>query len=97
MGAQMHRLIEVVLLSTHNVCFGQEIRKLIFWYASKVLFFNVLILVFSFTLSQKESLSKELEHEKMLRVNAEQRLHEMTRETDGCRSRLHSLQDEFKK
>ena len=24
---------EMVLLSTHNICFGWEIRKLIFWYA----------------------------------------------------------------
>ena len=28
-----NRLIETVLLSTHNICFGGEIRKLIFWYA----------------------------------------------------------------
>ena len=35
MGAQMNRLIETVLLSTHNICFGWEIRKfinaLLFW------------------------------------------------------------------
>ena len=29
MGAQKNRLIETVLLSTHNTCFGREIRKLI--------------------------------------------------------------------
>ena len=32
LGAQKKRLIETVLLSTHNVCFGLEIRKLIFRY-----------------------------------------------------------------
>ena len=32
MGAQKNRLIMTVLLSTHNMCFGWEIRKLIFWY-----------------------------------------------------------------
>ena len=32
LGAQKNRLIETVLLSTHNICFGWEIRKLIFWY-----------------------------------------------------------------
>ena len=30
MGAQKNRLIETVLLSTHNICFGREIRKFIF-------------------------------------------------------------------
>ena len=30
MGAQKNRLIETVLLSTHNMCFGREIRNLIF-------------------------------------------------------------------
>ena len=29
-GAQKNRLIETVLLSTHNICFGREIRKIIF-------------------------------------------------------------------
>ena len=28
MGAQKNRLIETVLLSTHNICFGWEIRKI---------------------------------------------------------------------
>ena len=28
LGAQKNRLIEMVLLSTHNICFGCEIRKL---------------------------------------------------------------------
>ena len=31
-GAQKNRLIETVLLSTHNICFGREIRKLNFCY-----------------------------------------------------------------
>ena len=31
-GAQKNRLIEMVLLSTHNICFGWEIRKLNFHY-----------------------------------------------------------------
>ena len=30
LGAQKNRLIESVLLSTHNICFGLEIRKLVF-------------------------------------------------------------------
>ena len=33
MGAQKHCLIEMVLLSTHNICFGSEIRKLFLCYA----------------------------------------------------------------
>ena len=33
LGAQKNLLIETVLLSTHNICFGWEIRKLIFSYA----------------------------------------------------------------
>ena len=32
LGAQKNRLIETVLLSTHNTCFGLEIRKLTFRY-----------------------------------------------------------------
>ena len=30
MGAQKDHLIETVLLSTHSICFGGEIRKLFF-------------------------------------------------------------------
>ena len=30
LDAQKNRLIETVLLSTHNICFGLEIRKLFF-------------------------------------------------------------------
>ena len=33
LGAQKNCLIETVLLSTHNICFGGEIRKIIFQYA----------------------------------------------------------------
>ena len=35
MGAQKKHLIEMILLSTHNICFGVEMRKLGFnyWYA----------------------------------------------------------------
>ena len=33
LGAQKNRLIETVLLSIHNICFGREIRKIIFHYA----------------------------------------------------------------
>ena len=29
LGAQKNRFIETVLLSTHNICFGWEIRKLV--------------------------------------------------------------------
>ena len=32
LGAQMNGLIEMVLLSTQNICFGWEIRKLNFRY-----------------------------------------------------------------
>ena len=32
-GAQKNRLIETVYLSTHNICFGWNIRKLLFCYA----------------------------------------------------------------
>ena len=32
LGAQKNRLIETVLLSTHNICFRLEIRKIIFQY-----------------------------------------------------------------
>ena len=32
-SAQKNRLIETVLLSTHNICFGREIRKIVFCYA----------------------------------------------------------------
>ena len=32
LGSQKNRLIETVLLSTHNIGFGLEIRKLFFWY-----------------------------------------------------------------
>ena len=33
LGAQKNRLIETLLLGTHNICFGWEIRKLNFRYA----------------------------------------------------------------
>ena len=33
LGAQKNRLIETVLLSTHNMCFCREIRIIIFSYA----------------------------------------------------------------
>ena len=32
MGAQKNRLIVTVLLSTHNICIGWEIKKIIFQY-----------------------------------------------------------------
>ena len=32
LGAQKNSLIETVLLSTHNICFGSEIRKSFFCY-----------------------------------------------------------------
>ena len=40
LGAQKNRLIETVLLSTHNICFGREIRKLFFGYALLKPFFQ---------------------------------------------------------
>ena len=30
LGAQKHRLIKMVLLSTYNICFGWEIKKIFF-------------------------------------------------------------------
>ena len=40
LGAQKNRLNETVILSTHNICFGWEIRKLNFRYTllTKVLY-----------------------------------------------------------
>ena len=32
LGAQKNHLIEKILLSTHNICFGSGIRKIIFKY-----------------------------------------------------------------
>lgn len=45
----------------------------------------------------REGVMKELERERMLRVDTEQRLHEMRVESDSCRARLQALQDEFRK
>ena len=42
LGAQKNRLIETVLLSTHNICFRLEIRKLKIPYALLTLKLNVL-------------------------------------------------------
>ena len=44
LGAQKNRLIETILLSTHNMCFGLEIRKLNFRYTllTKVLCINAI-------------------------------------------------------
>ena len=39
----------------------------------------------------------ELERERMLRVDTEQRLADMRLESDTCRARLSALQDEFRK
>ncbi|KAL5005740.1 hypothetical protein ScPMuIL_016898 [Solemya velum] len=47
------------------------------------------------TESWRENLMKELERERMLRVDAEQRLRDMTVESDTCKERLQSLQQEF--
>ena len=33
MGAQKNSLIETIRLSTHNICFGWEIKKIVFQYA----------------------------------------------------------------
>ena len=52
MGAQKNRLNETVLLSTHNICFGREIRKLNFRYAllTKVLKYKSIVTGSSFRL-----------------------------------------------
>ena len=41
LGAQKNRLIETVLLSTHNICFGWEARKLKGFFYSKI--YNLLL------------------------------------------------------
>ena len=56
MGAQENRLIEMVLLSTHNICFGWEIRKLNFCYA---LLTKILIIVLSMGLKMCFGCSKQ--------------------------------------
>ena len=56
LGAQKKRLIETVLLSTHNICFGWEIRKLFFCYK---LLTKVLL---SISLNMCFECSKELSH-----------------------------------
>ena len=43
LGAQKNCLTETVLLSTHNIWFGSEIRKIIFSYASLSLGLNPLL------------------------------------------------------
>ncbi|KAL8593244.1 hypothetical protein ACOMHN_009898 [Nucella lapillus] len=45
----------------------------------------------------REGVMKEVERERMLRVDTEQRLQEMREESDSCRARLHALQEEFRK
>ncbi|KAK3593472.1 hypothetical protein CHS0354_036996 [Potamilus streckersoni] len=45
----------------------------------------------------REILLKDLERERMLRMNAEQRLREMAAESESCHSRLEALQVEFRK
>ena len=52
LGAQKNRLIETVLLSTHNICFCPEIRKLDFCYA---LLTKVLSGTLDFTLGGHQS------------------------------------------
>ena len=32
LDAQKNRLIDIILLSTHNICFGRKIKKIIFGY-----------------------------------------------------------------
>ncbi|OWF35483.1 uncharacterized protein LOC110442883 isoform X2 [Mizuhopecten yessoensis] len=45
----------------------------------------------------KDTLMKDLEQERLARAQTEQKLRSMTEENNNCRSRLHSLQDEFKR
>ena len=40
---------------------------------------------------------RDLERERMLRIDAEQRLQEMTDESDQCKIRLRALTQDFKK
>ena len=53
LGAQKNRLIETVLLSTHNICFGWEIKKKDFQY---VLLSEGLIIVTNFLRGYKINL-----------------------------------------
>ncbi|KAL3854421.1 hypothetical protein ACJMK2_013691 [Sinanodonta woodiana] len=48
-------------------------------------------------MTQREILLKDLERERMLRMNAEQRLREMATESESCHARLEALQVEFRK
>ena len=63
MGAKKNRLIETVLLSTHNICFGLEIKKYI-WYTllTKVLSYDKsdFLLCFSITERAVEPLKAQL-------------------------------------
>ncbi|XP_033727874.1 LOW QUALITY PROTEIN: uncharacterized protein LOC117317251 [Pecten maximus] len=45
----------------------------------------------------KDTLMKDLERERLVRAELEQKLRSMTEENSNCRSRLHSLQQEFKR
>ena len=49
MGTQKNCLIEMVLLSTHNICFGGEIKKLIF--SNALLFGDFVTLVLTIFIS----------------------------------------------
>ena len=42
LGAQKNRLIETVLLSTHNICFGCKIRKIFFCHT----LFNLVLMIY---------------------------------------------------
>ena len=46
---------------------------------------------------QRESLFRELERERMLRVDAEHKLRDMTIESENTKGRLMALQHEFRK
>lgn len=48
-------------------------------------------------LFQRDRLRKDLENERMLRMDAERKMHDMAMESDQCKVRLEALQEDFKR
>ena len=65
LGAQRNRLIETVLLSTHNICSGWEIRKLIFTY--NCAFLSIKNLFFLLKISKHREYSQSISYSSLAR------------------------------
>ena len=61
------------------------------------MFLNASYIFGIFRILQKDSLAAEVEKEKQLRLEAEQKLSEMTAESHSSQVRLQALQDDFNK